>query len=166
MDLYHATKCTAVPTFMNILFLTRSLNYGGSERQLTLLATELLKRGQKIVVASFYSAGTLRNDLSMAGVPTISLEKRSRWQVGFVLRLIRCVRQLRPQILHSYLGTANILSVVLKPFFPFVTIVWGVRASNMELEQYGWVDRLLYRIERGLSRFADLIIVNSQSGFD
>src|SRR5262245_44624458 len=36
----------------------------------------------------------------------------------------------------------------------------------MDLEQYGWMDRLLYRIERGLSRFADLIIVNSQSGFD
>ena len=167
MDLYHATKSTAVPIFMNILFLTRSLNYGGSERQLTLLARELLKRGQKIVVATFYPGGALRNDLSNAGVPTISLEKRSRWQVGgFVLRLIRYVRQLRPQILHSYLGTANILSVVLKPLFPFATIVWGVRASNMDLEQYGWMDRLLYRIERGLSRFADLIIVNSQSGFD
>jgi glycosyltransferase involved in cell wall biosynthesis len=167
MDLHHATKITAVRIFMNILFLTRSLNYGGSERQLTLLATELLKRGQKIVVATFYPGGALRNDLSMAGVPTISLEKRSRWQVvGFVVRLIRYVRQLRPQILHSYLGTANILSVVLKPLFPFATIVWGVRASNMELEQYGWMDRLLYRIERGLSRFAGLIIVNSQSGFD
>ena len=152
---------------MNILFLTRSLNYGGCERQLTLLAKGLLKRGQKVVVATFYPGGALRNDLSRAGVPTISLEKRSRWRaVGFVVRLIRYVHHVRPQVLHSYLGTANILSVVLKPLFPSAAIVWGVRASNMDLEQYGWVDRLMYRVESALSHFADLIIVNSHAGFD
>ena len=152
---------------MNILFLTRSLNYGGSERQLTVLAKGLLKRGQKVVVATFYPGGALRNDLSRAGVPTISLEKRSRWRaVAFVVRLIRYIHHLRPQVLHSYLGTANILSVVLKPLFPSAAIVWGVRASNMDLKQYGWVDRLMYRVESALSHFADLIIVNSQAGFD
>jgi glycosyltransferase involved in cell wall biosynthesis len=152
---------------MSILFLTRSLNYGGCERQLTLLAKELLKRGEKVVVATFYPGGPLLNDLTMAGVSTISLEKRSRWRAaGFVVRLIRFVHQLKPRILHSYLGTANILSVLLKPLFPSTRIVWGVRASNMELERYDWVDRLEYRVESTLSRFADLIIVNSHAGFD
>jgi len=36
----------------------------------------------------------------------------------------------------------------------------------MELSRYGWLDQLLYWLEGRLSRFSDLIIVNSKSGLD
>ena len=100
-----------------------------------------------------------------AGVPVISLEKRGRWDVlGFLLRLVRLLRQEKPDILHGYLGTPNILTVLLKPIFPRIRMVWGVRASNMDLERYDWLARWSYRVECHLSRFADLIIANSYAG--
>ena len=152
---------------VQLLFLIRSLNYGGAERQLVALAKGLWPRDQSLAIATFYSSGPLRKDLESAGVPVISLEKRSRWStIRFFWRLIRLVRTSQPQILHGYLGTANILTVLLKPFCPETKIVWGVRASNMDLSRYGWLDRLLYWIECRLSRFADAIIVNSHAGLE
>lgn len=45
-------------------------------------------------------------------------------------------------------------------------VIWGVRASNMKLGHYGRLEQFLYWLECRLSRFADLIIVNSHAGWD
>jgi glycosyltransferase involved in cell wall biosynthesis len=152
---------------MNILFLTRSLSYGGSERQLVALAKGLWKQGVPVTVATFYPGGPLGRDLESTGVSVESLEKRARWDaLGFFWRLLRLRCRIQPTILHGYLATANILTVLLKPFCPFTKIVWGLRASNMELERYGYVDQIQSWVECKLSHFADLIVVNSHAGFD
>jgi glycosyltransferase involved in cell wall biosynthesis len=43
-------------------------------------------------------------------------------------------------------------------------IVWGLRASALELARYDRITRWSYRLEARLARFADLIISNSQAG--
>lgn len=150
---------------MRIAFLIRSLDFGGAERQLVALAKGLRRQGHQVTVAVFYAGGRLEKDLREAGVPVIALEKRARWDVfSFAWRLIKFIREQRPDALHSYLGIPNILTVLLKPIFPRMRMAWGVRASNMELDQYDWTARVSYQIERLLSRFADLIIVNSRAG--
>ena len=152
---------------IRLLFLTRSLTYGGSERQLVALAKGLWRQGVSVTVATFYPGGPLGRDIESTGVSIESLEKRARWDVlGFFWRLLRLVRRIQPTILHGYLATANILTVLLKPFFPSAKIVWGLRASNMELERYGYVDQIQSWVECKLSHFADLIVVNSHAGFD
>lgn len=152
---------------IRLLFLTRSLNYGGSERQLVALAKGLGERGTSVTVATFYPGGPLRKEVESTGVSVESLEKRARWHaVGFFRRLVQLVRRIQPTILHGYLATANILTVLLKPFCPSAKIVWGLRASNVELERYGYVDQLQSWVECKLSNFADLIVVNSHAGFD
>lgn len=154
---------TAEP--LRVLFLTRSLDYGGCERQLVVLAKALQSCRYSFAVATFYPGGALRKELAEADVVTISLDKSSRWDiVGFILRLIRLLHQLKPHILHTYLGTANILGVLMRLFFPSMKVVWGVRASNMELDRYGWADRVQYQIERRLAKAADLIVSNSEAG--
>ncbi len=152
---------------VTLLCLIRSLNYGGAERQLVALAGRLKQGGYPMEVATFYGGGALEKDLARQGVPIHSLGKRSRWDVPkFLWRLIRVVREVNPAVLYGFLGSANILTVLLKPLFPSLRIVWGVRASNMDLGHYGWLDRVLFRIECALARFADLIIVNSVAGRD
>ncbi|MDD3653299.1 MAG: glycosyltransferase [Desulfotomaculaceae bacterium] len=150
---------------MKITFLIRSLDYGGAERQLVALARELHRYGHSVAVLIFYSGGPLQQDLEKAGVPVISLEKRGRWDVlGFLGRLIRFLRRERPDILHGYLVTANILTVLLKPLFPDIRMVWGVRVSNLDFTRYNRYMRLTHPVECRLSRFADRIIVNSHAG--
>jgi glycosyltransferase involved in cell wall biosynthesis len=150
-----------------VLLLTRSLNYGGSERQLVNLATGLKKRGMNVTVATFYAGGALTKELESERVAVLSLQKHSRWELfGFVLRSVQLFRRIRPAILHSYLPTANILAALLKPFCPPARIVWGIRASRLELDHYGWMNRIQLWFESKLSVLADLIIVNSKAGFD
>jgi glycosyltransferase involved in cell wall biosynthesis len=149
-----------------ILFLTRSLDYGGAERQLVTLAKGLHKRGHRTVVAAFYRGGELEPDLQRAGVPLIVLDKRGRWDsLGFLWRLVRFVRREKPHVVHGYLIFPNVLAVLLRLLFPRIRAFWGLRDSLLDRSHYDWLERFLYRVERSLSRFADMIIVNSRAGF-
>ncbi|MGL1862827.1 MAG: glycosyltransferase [Pseudodesulfovibrio sp.] len=148
---------------MKILFLIRSLDPGGAERQLVNLANGLGRKGHDVQVAVFYAGGELERLLD--GVQLIDLGKKGRWDlVRFFFPLIGLLRTVMPDIVHGYLGTSNVLCVFLKLFYGRARIVWGVRASNMDLGQYDRAARLSYALECKLSRFADMIIVNSESG--
>lgn len=150
---------------MKVLFLLRSLNVGGAERQLVLLAKGLHQRGHDVVVCVFYGGGALEQELRNSGVKLRSIDKRGRWDVlAFFRRLKSVVREEQPDILHSYLPDPNLVSVALKPFFPGLRVVWGVRASRMDLDRYGWLDRVNFFLTCRLSRWADLIIANSECG--
>ncbi|MGE4296751.1 MAG: glycosyltransferase [Desulfovibrionaceae bacterium] len=150
---------------MNILFLTRDLHFGGAERQLINLANGLAGRGHAVTVAVFYAGGGLERELDRERVGFVDLRKRGRWDApGFVARLVGCVRRVRPDIVHGYLGTPNILTALLKPFFPRTRMVWGVRASNVDFSRYDRLSRWSFRAECLLSRCADFVIANSHAG--
>jgi glycosyltransferase involved in cell wall biosynthesis len=148
-----------------VLFLARSLERGGAERQLVVLAKGLASRGHGVTVAVFYAGGAFEAELAMAGVRIIDLAKQGRWNlVSFLIRMARLLREERPAVLHSYLGVPNILAAALKPLLSGTRIVWGVRASNMDLSRYDSLSRMAYVLERSLARFADCIIANSHAG--
>ena len=115
----------------------------------------------------FYSKGPLEKELQYSNVPVFDLQKSGRWDVFlFLVRAVRAVWKLKPEVIYAFLGTPNILTAFLKPIFPKVRMIWGVRASNVDLAQYNWLFRLSYRAECLLSRFADLIICNSHAGLE
>lgn len=152
---------------MKILLLCRSLGVGGTERQIVVLAKGLQQQGHDVNVMVFYANGTLEGELHESGIPVFDLRKSGRWDVlPFFMRAVRLVRKLKPRMIYGFLGTPNILTALLKPIFPKTGMVWGVRASNVNLDRYDWLSRLSYRIECRLSRFADLIICNSRSGLE
>lgn len=148
---------------MKVMFLVRALNVGGAERQLVVLARGLQQRGHEVAVAVFYSGGVLEEELREARISVVSLGKRGRWDVfGFFFRLIKTVRAIRPDVLHSYIS--NLVTVVVRPFFPSVKLVWGIRSSYMDFNKYDWLYRVSYALACRASRVADLIIVNSHAG--
>lgn len=150
---------------MKLLILSRSLNLGGAERQIVTLARALHARGHDVQVCTFYANGALEPELRAAGVPVHALEKRGRWDLlGFARSLVALVRRLEPDVLHSYLGTPNLFALLLRPLFPRLRLVWGVRASFMDLGQFGWASRMVYAAEARLARFVDLTIANSEAG--
>ena len=149
---------------MKIVFLARSLGIGGAERQMILLANGLKAKGHDISIVTFYDHNA--EDYQDVTVPVISLKKGGRWDFTFFNRLVKTIKELSPDIVHGYLTVPNIFSGFLKLRFSRLNIVWGVRASNMQLENYDFLAKLCYRLECVLSRFADLIIVNSSAGYD
>lgn len=152
---------------MKIIILTRSLHYGGAERQLVALAKGLHHCGHSVKVATFYPDGPLQIDLDRAGIPVHYLEKKGRWDMfGFLIRTYCFIRDEAPDILHGYLVVPNLLVAMFRPLFPKTKIVWGVRASDMDLTQYDWLARLSFSASSRLSHCADLIIVNSHCGME
>lgn len=152
---------------MRICFLIRELTHGGAERQLVALAKGLQARGHDVtvVVYYFYSGEPLENELLEAGVRIRSLQKRGRWDLlAFLFQLGRVMREERPDILHSYL--TDLVTVILKPWFPSTKIVWGIRSSNMDLSLCDWLTRVSCKLTFRLSRFADAVIANSRAGRD
>jgi len=153
------------PSTKTIFFLARSLDRGGAERQLTELATGLVRRGHTVAVVVFYGGGVFEDALRAAGVRLIVLNKRGRWDVlPFFFRLLHELRREHPVVLHSYLTVPNLLAVLCKSFLPGTRVVWGLRASNMDLQRYDWLARLTARLEARFSRLADCVIANSEAG--
>src|SRR5215510_743162 len=102
---------------MKIVFLARSLDYGGAERQLVIIAKGLRERGHSVTVALFYSGGPLESELREAGIRLQPLYKTGRWDVlAFLIRLIRLIAHERPDVVHGYLGMPNILTQIVTSF--------------------------------------------------
>jgi glycosyltransferase involved in cell wall biosynthesis len=150
---------------IRLTFLIRSLDVGGAQRQLITLAKALDKTQFEVSILTFYSGQLLEGELTGTAVRVVSLNKRGRWDLfSFLRRLIREVRLLQPDIVHGYLDIPNVLALLVKCFVS-TKVVWGVRASQMELHDYDWLFRLAARIEKILSSYPDLIIVNSEAAY-
>lgn len=148
---------------MTIMFLVRSLDYGGAERQLVALARELHQRGHKVSVAVFYAGGPLEAGLREASVRMIFLNKRGRWDVlPFLMRLIHTVRSERPDLLHAYL--VDLTTVFVKPFLRSMKVVWSIRNSSLDFSRYNWLSGTSHTLCCWFSKSADLIISNSHAG--
>ena len=149
---------------LRLVFLARSLNYGGAERQLATLAKALDARDFAVSVVTFYAGGPVARELGAAGVAVHSVAKRGRWDTArFAWRLARLLRGLRPDIIHSYLDVPNLCALALRNVTR-ARVVWGVRASDLAWEQQDWLSRTTFHAACRLARRADLIICNSQAG--
>ncbi len=151
-----------------LFFLTRSLHVGGAERQLVMLAKGLDKTLFHITVGLFYDEGALRHELAnVQGVQLVAFRKGGRWDIlPFGRRLVKFLKSYSPDIMYTFLPDANIVGLVCGKRAGVSEIVWGIRASNMDLSQYDWLPRISSWCQQRLSRFPDLVIANSQAGLN
>jgi len=150
---------------INIVFVIRSIEGGGAQRQVIGLIKGLDKTQFDIALVTFYDTNTSHSELNALGdVRWISLSKQGRWDLlPFFWRLWKTARLLKPQILHGYMGISNELCLLIGRLVKS-RVVWGLRASYVDFSQYDWASRWSFRLSAWLSRYADLIIVNSQAG--
>lgn len=146
------------------MFLIRSLERGGAERQLVALAGALHARGHEVIVSVFYPDGAFEAPLHAKGVAIRSLDKGGRWKIPtFLLRWVQLVVTERPDILHGYLPTANVLVALARLLPGGPRVVWGVRASDMDLSAYDYLSRISYFFERSVAFMPHVVIANSEA---
>lgn len=149
---------------ISIFLLARSLEMGGAERQLVQLAIGLRRRGYSVQVGVFYKRGPLVEELERNDVPIADLGKKGRWDLlGFIFHTRQQVNRAKADVLYSYVA-ANLIGTAVRFLLPRLKLVWGIRASDMDLTRYDWAHRANYRVERAFSHFPDLIIANSEAG--
>lgn len=149
----------------NILFIVRKLEGGGAERQLIVLARELVQYGHNVTILVWVAGGPYERDLKGTGIRYVVLDKRGLLDHGgFLLRAHAFIRRLRPDVIHGYLDTGNFVAAMMRRSIPNSRIIWGVRDSGVELRHYDLHGRILFHINRIVSRLADVIISNSHAG--
>lgn len=145
----------------SIFILIRSLDVGGAERQVCVLARALHQKGYKVTVGLFYSGGILEKKLRDDGVAIYPLHKKGRWDlIGWFWQYLKAIREVNPDVIYSFLTTSNIVAITGRLFIR-KPVVWGIRASNMNLENYDWLAKLTAWVEKKLSRFVKVIIFNA-----
>lgn len=149
-----------------IWLLIRSLDRGGAERQLVLLARALKERGFMPAVVVFYGGGAFEPELTACGISIHSLRKRGRWDVRPVWTLWRLLRRSRPEVIYSFLVHGNLTSLVARVMSPNVRVIWGLRGSRRDLTQYGLFELSIRGLQRMFARLPDATIVNSLVGRD
>lgn len=149
-----------------IFFVIRALNMGGSESQLVLTCRELKRRNVGVKVVCFYHGGSLIPKVLQENIEISTVGKKGRWDVAsFVNKMLTLMRDDRPILAYGYLGLANILCGLFKILRPEMRVIWGVRASRMDLTYYDWIRRMEKALMRSLAFLPDRIIVNSKAGF-
>ncbi|MGC4094717.1 MAG: glycosyltransferase [Polyangiaceae bacterium] len=147
------------------MILVRSLQRGGAERQVVMLARSLRDAGVDVCVVVFYDGGAFERELHEAQIRLISLGKVGRWDLApFALKLLDVMRKERPDVLYGFMSTPNLLAVTLRPLLPDACLVWGIRSSRGVDTDYDWLARWLTRLESRCARLPDLVIANSQAG--
>lgn len=150
-----------------LIITARKLDRGGSERQIVLLAERLIKEGYDVRLVLMYAGGDFDNELIEKGIPIYFINKLGRWDViGFSFRLITTLRSLKPDIIYSFLDLPNIISVILSPITRRPRLVWSIRSTKLDNKHFDCLNKLISWLEALFSKYADVIISNSQAGKD
>jgi len=115
----------------SVLFLITGLAYGGAETQLVNLAISLKKRGWKVRVVAMLPPQAFTEELKEAGIPLSTLNmRRGVADPRAVFRLVKMLREWRPQILTSFMFHANLLGRIAGRLAGIPIVVSSIRNEN------------------------------------
>jgi glycosyltransferase involved in cell wall biosynthesis len=140
---------------IRILFIIPTLVRGGAEKQLTLLAAGLPRNEFDVHVAVLTHSGPLEGTLREAGIPVTVIGKRWKFDPFSYRRLLQHVRQVSPNIVHTWLFAANAYGrqAALQAGVPH--IVAGERCVDP------WKSGWQLTIDRWLAKRTERIVTNS-----
>jgi glycosyltransferase involved in cell wall biosynthesis len=140
---------------IRIAYLITDLDVGGAENNLVALALGLDRSRYEVHVATLKPAGTLAERLRAAGIPVFDLRMRGKASVLAFVRLVRWLREVKPDILHTWLFHANFLGRLATLFARVPAVVSSIRVAEPR-RSHLFLDRIT-------QRRADVMLVNSQS---
>jgi glycosyltransferase involved in cell wall biosynthesis len=147
---------------LTVLHLITGLEAGGAQHALLRLVAHTDRRRFRSVVVSLTDTGVLGPAIKAAGADlhTLRLPGGAPTPSG-LLRLLRLLRDVRPDIVQTWLYHADLLGLLLKPLANMPHLLWNLRCSDMDLPPGRMaVLRLLGR----LSRVPEVVVVNSRAG--
>lgn len=142
-----------------IVHLITGLETGGAERMLARLATGLDRDRYRSVVVSMTGPGVMGPPLASAGIELRTLDmRRGIADLRGITRLATILREVRPDILQTWLYHADLLGTVAQLLAPPCALIWNLQcAESIDADV---VRRLLV----WCSARPDAVVVNSLAG--
>ena len=142
---------------MRILHLIPNLSGGGAERQLAYLARESARKGHEVHIGALHP-GPDPDYECPAGVEVHFLPHSSNYDPRILLRLFRLIREIKPDIIQTWIVQMDILGGMAAMI---TGTPWILREpSSEECYSGSWKDRLRLL----LGKRCQLIVSNSASG--
>ena len=143
-----------------IMFIVNCLDIGGAEVQVMRLAQGMIKRGWQVSVVSLIPLGPLAPPLKASGAEVFTLSMRPGVpNPTAIVRLRRIIRRVRPDVVHSHIIHANILTRITRLFARIPVLV----CTAHNLVETGRVLESCYRFT---DRLGDLLTNVSQAAVD
>ncbi len=145
---------------LSLVFLITGLAYGGAETQLVNLATKLKERGWDVRVVSMLPPQAFTDELKQAGIPLATLDmRRGVADPRAVFRLVKMLREWKPDIVHSHMIHANLLARIARIFYRIPVII----CTAHSIDEGGRRREIAYRLTDFL---ADLTTNVSQAAVE
>lgn len=140
---------------IRIVLMIPTLDRGGAEKQLSLLATHLPKDRFDVHVCTLTRDGPYAEPLDRCDVPRTCLNKRWKIDPAAWWRTVRYLRRIRPDIVHTWLFAANAYgrTAALRARVPH--LIGGERCADE------WKMPHELAIDRYLARRSDCLVANS-----
>jgi glycosyltransferase involved in cell wall biosynthesis len=147
---------------ITIVHLITGLETGGAERMLAQLVSRTDRDRFRSMVVSISEPGNMADAIARANVDLRSLGiRRGVPDPRGLFRLERILREVRPEILQTWLYHADFLGLLAKKPARIPHLIWNVRCSDAGLSPS---DLVLRRVLSRCSAIPDAVIVNSRAG--
>ncbi|HEY4190493.1 MAG TPA: glycosyltransferase [Candidatus Limnocylindrales bacterium] len=143
-----------------VMYLATSMGVGGAEQQARYLARSFRRRGWDVMVVSMIPLSQDETALRAEGIVVHSLDmKPGMPDPRGMARLVRLLREFKPDVLHSLMVHANLLARLVRPITRPTVVVSSVHTPN-EGRQWRYV---AYRMTNWLT---DCTTAVSQDAID
>jgi glycosyltransferase involved in cell wall biosynthesis len=150
-----------------VLHVISGLGSGGAECFLASLAPRLAAAGIEQHVVSLTGHGVAADRLHAAGIPVSLLDVRGVLKAPLAIRrLSRLIRSFEPDSIQGWMYHGDLFAALASKLAGDgrSRLHWGIRCSDMNLNDYAPQLRLAVKACSMLSSYPDTIVANSESG--
>jgi glycosyltransferase involved in cell wall biosynthesis len=148
---------------MKVLHVINTLSAGGAELHLLTLCRYLRRQGIELVVAclkeQIKGSRSLRLDFEQERIRIVNLQAASRCDWRFLGRIVRLLKEERPDILHTHLPRADLAGAFARLFCPSIPWICSVHAIYSQ----SWSGRCTLPFFNCIWRQADSVVAISHA---
>ena len=130
-----------------ILFIVNSLGFGGAETQLIRLSEVLIEKECDIVLVSLTDDLSLEEELHPK-VKHYNIQLRGISDFKSIKEILKVVNNEKPEVIHSHLFQANIISRIIKFFNSNIRVINTTHCVYDEERILGLSPYLIYRVTK------------------
>lgn len=146
---------------LKLVFIITGLSTGGAEMMLFKVLKFLDRQRFEPYVISLTSEGELAPQISELGISVHCLQTKSGLTVvRAFFRLIRLVKSIQPDIVHTWMYHADLMGGLAAKFAGVKAIAWCIRNSNLEPKLTKLSTRMIVRLCALLSHWVPALILS------
>jgi len=150
---------------IRVVHVITDVEIAGAEMALSRIVAQPGRHSQPVAVIALGRRGPLAAPIEAAGIPVFALGIRAGASTTAALwRLVGLLRQLRPDVLQTWLYHADLAGLIAATIARVPHVVWNVRSADLDPRDHPRSLPALLRTLAFVSRWPDAVICNSEAG--